>query len=70
MQAVTESGKYVGLDMHKETIVVPVTEGCSGEVRYVDEITTMPEAVAKRVLQLEQTDRRHIAVCPAVGLLY
>jgi len=48
-----EFSKYVGLDVHKETIVVPMAEGvCSGEMRYVGEIANTPQAVSKLLKQL------------------
>jgi methylmalonyl-CoA mutase cobalamin-binding subunit len=43
-----EFSKYVGLDVHKETIAVSVAETDGGEVRYLGEIANTPEAVAKR----------------------
>ena len=48
--------KYVGLDVHKETIAVPVAEGSGGEVRYFGEIansstTNLCDAVANPRLQ-------------------
>ena len=48
--------KYVGLDVHKETIAVSVAEAAGGEVRYVGEITNTPEAIAKLVKQLKKDD--------------
>ena len=49
-----EFSKYVGLDVHKETIAVSVAEGIGGEVRYVGEIGNTAEAVAKLVKQLSK----------------
>jgi transposase len=46
--------KYVGLDVHKETIAVSVAEANGGEVRYVGEIANTPEAVVKLVRQLRK----------------
>lgn len=43
-----EFSKYVGLDVHKETIAVSIAEG----VRYVGEIANTPQAVSKLVKQL------------------
>jgi len=49
-----EFSKYVGLDVHKETIAVSVAEANGGEVRYVGEIANTPEAVEKLVRQLRR----------------
>lgn len=49
-----EFSKYVGLDVHKETIAVSVAEGRGGEVRYLGEIANTAEAVAKLVRQLDK----------------
>lgn len=46
--------KYVGLDVHKETIAVSVAEANGGEVRYVGEIANTPEAVEKLVRQIRK----------------
>ena len=48
--------KYVGLDVHKETIVVSVAVDLDhgGEVRYLGEIVNTPEAVVKQVRQLKK----------------
>lgn len=46
--------KYVGLDVHKETIAVAVAEADSGEVRYVGEITNTEEAIDRLVKQLRK----------------
>ena len=47
-----EFTKYVGLDVHKETIAVSVADGQGGEVRYVGEIANTPEALRKLSKQL------------------
>lgn len=46
--------KYVGLDVHKETIAVSVAEANGGEVRYWGEIANTPEAVEKLIRQLRK----------------
>ncbi len=45
-----EFSKYVGLDVHKETIAVSVAEPNGGEVRYFGEIANTPEAMQKLVV--------------------
>jgi transposase len=47
--------KYVGMDVHKETIAVSVADGTGGEPRYLGEIPNTPEAVVKLVRQLKQS---------------
>lgn len=49
-----DCSKYVGLDVHKETIAVSVAEGNGGEVRYWGEIANTSEAVEKLVRQLKK----------------
>lgn len=49
-----EFSKYVGLDVHKETIAVSVAESNGGEVRYLGEIVNTPEALDKLVRQLRK----------------
>ena len=49
-----EFNKYIGLDVHKETIAVSVAEANGGEVRYVGEIANTPEAIEKLIKQLRK----------------
>lgn len=49
-----EFSKYVGLDVHKETIAVSLAEAGGGEVRYFGEIANTPEAVAELARQLNR----------------
>nr|WP_306601168.1 IS110 family transposase [Geothrix sp. 21YS21S-2] len=58
--------KYVGLDVHKETIAVSVAEAHEGEVRYVGEIANTPEAVVKLVRQLRK-DGATLSFCYEAG---
>ena len=39
------SSKYVGLDVHKETIALSIADAGGGEVRYYGEIKNTPEAL-------------------------
>jgi transposase len=49
-----EFSKFVGLDVHKETIAVSVAEAQGGEVRYVGEIANTEDALDKLVKQLRK----------------
>lgn len=42
-----DGSKYVGLDVHKETIAVSIADADGGEVRYFGEIKNTPEAIHK-----------------------
>lgn len=44
-QVLRGASKFVGLDVHKETIAVAIADG--GEVRYCGEIKNTPEAIKK-----------------------
>jgi transposase len=61
-----EFSKYVGLDVHKETIAVSVADAGGGEVRYVGAIANTPEAIAKVVKQLKKGDAR-LSFCYEAG---
>jgi len=49
-----EFSKYVGLDVHKESIAVSVAEANGGEVRNIGEIANTPEEIEKLVKQLRK----------------
>lgn len=49
-----EFSKYVGLDVHKETIAVAVADCRGGEARFVGEIAHTPEAITKLLRQLRK----------------
>lgn len=57
--------KYVGLDVHQETIAVAVAD-TAGELRYMGEIVNTPEAIAKLVTQLKRGTGR-LAFCYEAG---
>lgn len=58
--------KFVGMDVHKETIVVSVAEPFGGEVRYLGEFQNTPEAVVKLVRQLRKGDAQ-LSCCYEAG---
>ena len=61
-----EFSKYVGLDVHKETIAVSVAEAHGGEVRYLGEIRNTLEAIVKLVRQLRK-DGAVLSFCYEAG---
>jgi transposase len=61
-----EFSKYVGLDVHKETIAVSIAQAGGGEVRYFGEIANTQEAVAKLARQLKKGDAR-LSFCYEAG---
>lgn len=58
--------KYVGMDVHKETIAVSVAPSGGGEVRYLGEIANTPQAIAKLVKQLRK-DGADLRFCYEAG---
>jgi transposase len=53
---VKQFSKYVGLDVHKETIAVAIADGVTNEMRFVGEIINAPEAINKLIKQLKVSD--------------
>ena len=58
--------KYVGMDVHKETISVAVAPSEGGEVRYVGEIANTAQAIEKLVKQLRK-DGADLKFCYEAG---
>ena len=58
--------KYIGLDVHKETIAVAVAEGEGGEVHFFGEIVNTPEALDKLVKQLSKAGAQ-LSFCYEAG---
>jgi transposase len=61
-----EFSKYVGLDLHKETIAVSMADAGGGEARFFGEIANKPEAVAKLARQLGKGGER-LSFCYEAG---
>src|SRR5258706_15961222 len=57
--------KYVGLDVHQETIAVAVAD-TAGEARYMGEIVNTPESISKLVVQLRRGAGR-LSFCYEAG---
>jgi len=61
-----KSTRYVGLDVHAQTIAIAVAEGGrDGEVRSLGTIPNTPEAVRKAVKKLGSVE--NLAVCYEAG---
>ncbi len=58
--------KYLGLDVHNETIAVAVAEGDGGEVRFFGKIVNTPEAIQKLVNQLRKAGAQ-LSFCYEAG---
>ncbi len=58
--------KYVGLDVHKETIAVSVADEAGGKSRYFGEISNTPEAVRK-LLQRLSPEGEVVSYCYEAG---
>ena len=63
-----EFSKYIGLEVHKETIAVAVAEARSGEVRYLGEIAWKAQArLCGRYRLLEGRGKLKVQACTAIA---
>lgn len=58
--------KYIGMDVHKETIAVSVAEADAGEVRYHGEIANTSIAIEKLFRHLRKGDAE-LSFCYEAG---
>jgi hypothetical protein len=65
-QIVSEFIKYVGMDVHKETIAVAVAPLGAGEVRYFGEIANAAQSIDKLVKQIRK-DGADLKFCYEAG---
>lgn len=61
-----EFSKYVGLDTHKDSIAVAVSEACGGKPKYYGEIANTPAEVAKLVKSMS-ADGEVVSYCYEAG---
>ena len=61
-----EFSKYVGLDTHKDTIAVAISDACGGKPRYYGEIVNTPEAITKLAKKLSP-DGEVLSFCYEAG---
>jgi len=61
-----EFSKYVGLDTHKDTIAVAVSDSCGKKPRYYGEIANTPEAINKLIHKLSP-DGEVLSFCYEAG---
>jgi transposase len=61
-----EKYKYVGLDVHKETIAVSVAEADGGEVRFLGEVANTADSVVKLIKRLRKEGAK-LSFCYEAG---